>query len=194
RIQGGADPLDASGVHPEAYPVVRRILAKTHADVATLIGNTKTLRGLNPAEFTDEAFGLPTVNDILKELEKPGRDPRPGFQTATFAEGVHTLGDLEPGMVLEGVVTKSGDVVKVKVLSVDIPRNRISLTMRLQDDGEPGAGGGRSPRGAKRDPQGSSRTTAADSGRPRPAPRPGDNRRGGGPGDGGTAGRAGDRQ
>ena len=222
RIQGGADPLDASGVHPEAYPVVRRILEKTHADVATLIGNTKTLRGLNPAEFTDEAFGLPTVNDILKELEKPGRDPRPGFQTATFAEGVHTLGDLEPGMVLEGVVTnvaafgafvdigvhqdglvhvsamsnnfvadprdvaKSGDVVKVKVLSVDIPRNRISLTMRLQDEGEPGAGGGRSPRGAKRDPQGSSRTTAADSGRPRPAARPGDNRRGGGSGDGST--------
>ena len=74
------DPLDASGVHPEAYPVVRRILEKTHADVATLIGNTKTLRGLNPAEFTDEAFGLPTVNDILKELEKPGRDPRQGFQ------------------------------------------------------------------------------------------------------------------
>ena len=230
RIQGGADPLDASGVHPEAYPVVRRILEQTHADVATLIGNTKTLRGLNPAEFTDEAFGLPTVNDILKELEKPGRDPRPGFQTATFAEGVHTLGDLEPGMVLEGVVTnvaafgafvdigvhqdglvhvsamsnnfvadprdvaKSGDVVKVKVLSVDIPRNRISLTMRLQDDGEPGAGGGRSPRGAKRDPQGSSRTTSADSGRPRPTARPGDNRRGGGSGDGSTGGRAGDRQ
>jgi uncharacterized protein len=230
RIQGGADPLDASGVHPEAYPVVRRILEKTHADVATLIGNTKTLRGLNPAEFTDEAFGLPTVNDILKELEKPGRDPRPGFQTATFAEGVHTLGDLEPGMVLEGVVTnvaafgafvdigvhqdglvhvsamsnnfvadprdvaKSGDVVKVKVQSVDIPRNRISLTMRLQDDGEPGAGGGRSPRGAKRDPQGSSRTSAADSGRPRPTARPGDNRRGGGSGDSSTGGRAGDRQ
>jgi uncharacterized protein len=230
RIRGGADPLDTSGVHPEAYPVVRRILEKTHADVATLIGNAKTLRGLNPAEFTDEAFGLPTVNDILKELEKPGRDPRPGFQTATFAEGVHTLGDLEPGMVLEGVVTnvaafgafvdigvhqdglvhvsamssnfvadprdvaKSGDVVRVKVLSVDIPRNRISLTMRLQDDGEQGAGGGRSPRGAKRDPQGSSRTSAADSGRPRPAARPGDNRRGGGSGDGTTGGPAGDRQ
>ena len=227
RIQGGADPLDASGVHPEAYPVVRRILAKTHADVATLIGNTKTLRGLNPAEFTDEAFGLPTVNDILKELEKPGRDPRPGFQTATFAEGVHTLGDLEPGMVLEGVVTnvaafgafvdigvhqdglvhvsamsnnfvadprdvaKSGDVVKVKVLSVDIPRNRISLTMRLQDDGEPGAGGGRPPRGER---QGSSRTTAADSGRPGSSARPGDARRGGGSGDGAPGGRPGDRQ
>ncbi len=138
-------------------------------DVGALIGDTKTLRGLNPTEFTDEAFGLPTVNDILKELEKPGRDPRPEFQTATFAEGVHTLGDLEAGMVLEGVVTnvaafgafvdigvhqdglvhvsalsknfvadphdvvKSGDVVRVKVLSVDIPRHRISLTMRTDD-------------------------------------------------------------
>ena len=201
--------------------MVRRILAKTSADVATLIGNAKTLRGLNPAEFTDEAFGLPTVNDILKELEKPGRDPRPEFQTATFAEGVHTLSDLEPGMVLEGVVTnvaafgafvdigvhqdglvhvsamsstfvadprdvaKSGDVVKVKVLSVDIPRNRISLTMRLQDEGEPGASGGRPSRG---DRPGSSRTTAADSGRPRSSARPGDNRRGGGSG-GGSPGR-----
>jgi uncharacterized protein len=220
RIQGGDDPLDASGVHPEAYPVVRRILTKTNTDVATLIGNAKTLRGLNPAEFTDEAFGLPTVNDILKELEKPGRDPRPEFQTATFAEGVHTLNDLEPGMVLEGVVTnvaafgafvdigvhqdglvhvsamssnfvadprdvaKSGDVVKVKVLSVDIPRNRISLTMRLQDEGEPGASGARSPRGAKGDTQGSSRTSPADSGRPRSSARPGDNRRGGGQGSG----------
>ncbi|HEY0932671.1 MAG TPA: Tex family protein, partial [Trebonia sp.] len=105
RIRGGDDPLDTSGVHPEAYPVVRRILAKTEVGVAELIGNAQTLRGLDPAEFTDEAFGLPTVTDILRELEKPGRDPRPGFQTATFAEGVHTLGDLEPGMVLEGVVT-----------------------------------------------------------------------------------------
>jgi uncharacterized protein len=230
RIQGGADPLDASGVHPEAYPVVRRILEKTHDDVATLIGNTKTLRGLNPAEFTDEEFGVPTVNDILKELEKPGRDPRPEFQTATFAEGVQTLGDLEPGMVLEGVVTnvaafgafvdigvhqdglvhvsamsnnfvtdprdvaKSGDVVKVKVLSVDIPRHRISLTMRLQDEGEAGArggraaeqraGGGRSPRGER--PAGS-RTTAADPGRAPSAARPGDNRGTGAPGGGAGA-------
>jgi uncharacterized protein len=227
RIQGGDDPLDASGVHPEAYPVIRRILEKTRSDVATLIGNAKTLRGLNPAEFTDEAFGLPTVNDILKELEKPGRDPRPEFQTATFAEGVQTLGDLEPGMVLEGVVTnvaafgafvdigvhqdglvhvsamsntfvadprdvaKSGDVVKVKVQSVDIPRNRISLTMRLQDDGAPGASGGRPPRGER---PGASRTSGADSGRPRSSARPGDNRRAGGPGDGAPGGRAGDRQ
>ena len=233
RIRGGADPLDTSGVHPEAYPVVRRILAKTHDDVASLIGNTKTLRGLNPVEFTDEAFGLPTVNDILRELEKPGRDPRPEFQTATFAEGVHTLDDLEPGMVLEGVVTnvaafgafvdigvhqdglvhvsamsnnfvadprdvaKPGDVVQVKVMSVDIPRNRISLTMRLQDDagaGE-GRGGGRPPRGersARSEGSEASRTSAADSARaPSPA-RPGDGRPGA-PRGGEGAGPRGDR-
>ncbi|MDX6343535.1 MAG: protein Tex, partial [Trebonia sp.] len=243
RIRGGDDPLDTSGVHPEAYPVIRRILEKTRSDVATLIGNAKTLRGLNPAEFTDEAFGLPTVSDILKELEKPGRDPRPEFQTATFAEGVQTLGDLEPGMVLEGVdtnvaafgafvdigvhqdglvhvsamsntfvadprdVAKSGDVVKVRVQSVDIPRNRISLTMRLQDDGAPGASGGRPPPGER---PGASRTSGADSGRPRSAPGPGgggrgggsggsgNDRRGGGPGAGGdrrgnSAGTGGDR-
>ena len=224
RIRGGADPLDISGVHPEAYPVVRRISAMTNTDVATLIGNAQTLRGLNPAQFTDEAFGLPTVTDILKELEKPGRDPRPEFQTATFAEGVHTLGDLEPGMVLEGVVTnvaafgafvdigvhqdglvhvsamsqnfvadprdvaKSGDVVKVKVLSVDIPRNRISLTMRLQDEGEAGAGGGRSPRG----PRQSSGTGSADAGTGR-GTSPGGERRGGTGGDRRSAGRQGGR-
>jgi protein Tex len=192
RIRGGGNPLDASGVHPEAYPVVRRILERTQTDMAALIGNAQALRGLDPRDFTDEAFGLPTVSDILKELEKPGRDPRPEFQTATFAEGVHTLGDLEPGMVLEGVVTnvaafgafvdigvhqdglvhvsalsdsfvadprdiaKPGDVVKVKVLSVDIPRNRISLTMRLREDAGPGqgrAGGGR-PRPQGDRPQG----------------------------------------
>src|SRR3984885_14351803 len=215
RIRGGGNPLDASGVHPEAYPVVRRILERTNTDVAALIGNAQALRGLDPRDFTDEAFGLPTVNDILKELEKPGRDPRPEFQTATFAEGVHTLGDLEPGMVLEGVVTnvaafgafvdigvhqdglvhvsamsvnfvadprdvaKPGDVVKVKVLSVDIPRNRISLTMRLREEGEGGAGqgrpsGGRPGRGGKPAGQGT--------GRPRSSARPVDNRRGGGAG------------
>jgi protein Tex len=198
RIRGGDDPLDASGVHPEAYPVVRRILEKTQEDVGALIGDSKTLRGLNPTEFTDEAFGLPTVNDILKELEKPGRDPRPEFQTATFADGVHTLGDLEPGMVLEGVVTnvaafgafvdigvhqdglvhvsalsknfvadphdvvKSGDVVQVKVLIVDIPRHRISLTMRTDDPADGAQPNPRSPRGprpaAKSRSQSSSRT------------------------------------
>jgi uncharacterized protein len=246
RIRGGENPLDTSGVHPEAYPVVRRILEKTHTDVASLIGNAQALRGLNPAEFTDEAFGLPTVSDIFKELEKPGRDPRPEFQTATFAEGVHTLGDLEPDMILEGVVTnvaafgafvdigvhqdglvhvsamsanfvtdprevaKPGDVVKVKVLSVDIPRNRISLTMVLREDngagprgggggaGQRGAGGGRGPAGA-RPPRGdrpaSSRTGAADTARPAAPSRPGDGGRAGGPGDrrrsGGPGGRTG---
>jgi protein Tex len=190
RIRGGDDPLDTSGVHPEAYPVVRRILEKTETDVVALIGNSKTLRSLNPTEFTDEAFGLPTVNDIIKELEKPGRDPRPEFQTATFAEGVHTLKDLEVGMVLEGVVTnvaafgafvdigvhqdglvhvsamsknfvsdprevaKSGDVVKVKVLLVDIPRNRISLTMRTDEAAEAGSGDARPPRGPRGPRQG----------------------------------------
>ena len=213
RIRGGDDPLDASGVHPEAYPVVRRILAAAHADVPALIGNPAVLRGLNPAGFTDDAFGLPTVTDILKELEKPGRDPRPQFQTATFAEGVVALSDLEPGMVLEGVVTnvaafgafvdigvhqdglvhvsalsdtfvsdprevaKPGDVVKVKVLSVDIPRNRISLTMRLREpgDGARGAGGGRPGRGAR---PASSRTGGADTASARSSSRPGSDRGG----------------
>jgi uncharacterized protein len=212
RIRGGDDPLDASGVHPESYPVVRRILATTATDVTGLIGNTRVLRGLNPAEFTDEAFGLPTVNDILGELEKPGRDPRPEFQTATFAEGVHTLADLEPGMVLEGVVTnvaafgafvdvgvhtdglvhvsamargfvsdprsvaKPGDVVRVKVLSVDTARQRISLTMRLDDPADGGAKAGGSPRGSR---PSSSRTHAADS-PASPSPRDGAGPRGGG--------------
>ncbi|MFG2593623.1 Tex family protein [Streptomyces sp. NPDC048438] len=105
RIRGGDDPLDASSVHPEAYPVVRTMVKRTGGDVASLIGNTDTLRSLRPDDFVDEKFGLPTVTDILKELEKPGRDPRPAFRTATFKEGVEKLGDLVPGMVLEGVVT-----------------------------------------------------------------------------------------
>ena len=170
RITGGADPLDGSAVHPEAYPVVRRIIKSAATPVSELIGNTAVLRSLKPADFTDDRFGLPTVTDILRELEKPGRDPRPAFTTATFAEGVESLADLVPGMVLEGVVTnvaafgafvdigvhqdglvhvsamsrnfvsdprevaKSGDVVKVKVLSVDIPRKRVSLSMRLDDE------------------------------------------------------------
>ncbi|MFE6228328.1 Tex family protein [Streptomyces sp. NPDC057854] len=170
RIRGGDDPLDASAVHPEAYPVVRRMAKTTGGEVAALIGDTGTLRSLRPADFVDETFGLPTVTDILRELEKPGRDPRPAFRTATFKEGVEKIGDLAPGMVLEGVVTnvaafgafvdvgvhqdglvhvsamsktfvkdprdvvKPGDVVKVKVLDVDIPRKRISLTLRLDDE------------------------------------------------------------
>jgi protein Tex len=105
RITGGDDPLDASSVHPEAYPVVRRILTAAGTGMPELTGNTTALRALRPADFTDERFGLPTVTDILGELEKPGRDPRPAFTTASFAEGVETLADLAPGMILEGVVT-----------------------------------------------------------------------------------------
>jgi uncharacterized protein len=184
RIPGGDDPLDASSVHPEAYPVARRILARAGTDMRGVIGNTSLLRSLRPQDFTDERFGLPTVTDILSELEKPGRDPRPAFATASFAEGVETLEDLAPGMVLEGVVTnvaafgafvdigvhqdglvhvsamsrtfvsdprqvvKSGDVVRVRVLGVDIPRKRISLTLRLDEDapaGRPGKGQGQAP-------------------------------------------------
>jgi protein Tex len=170
RISGGDDPLDSSSVHPEAYPVVRRILSVARTPVRELIGNSALLRSLRPADFTDDRFGLPTVTDIMRELEKPGRDPRPAFTTATFAEGVETLADLAPGMVLEGVVTnvaafgafvdvgvhqdglvhvsamsrsfvsdprqvaKPGDIVRVKVLSIDAGRKRISLTMRLDDN------------------------------------------------------------
>ncbi|GAA2993782.1 Tex family protein [Actinokineospora diospyrosa] len=170
RIPSGDDPLDSSSVHPEAYPVVRRILASTGGDLPALIGNTPKLRALRPQDFIDDTFGLPTVTDIIAELDKPGRDPRPEFKTATFADGVEKLGDLRPGMTLEGVVTnvaafgafvdigvhqdglvhvsalsknfvkdprevvKSGDVVRVKVLEVDIPRKRISLTLRLDDE------------------------------------------------------------
>ena len=105
RIPGGTNPLDASAVHPESYPVVEKIVEKTGLSVTSLIGNTKVLHGLNAADFTDDRFGLPTVTDIIVELEKPGRDPRPEFKTAKFAEGVHELKDLTPGMQLEGVVT-----------------------------------------------------------------------------------------
>jgi len=177
RIPSGDDPLDASGVHPEAYPVVRRILEATKSDIKVLIGNSGVLKKLNPQSFTDEKFGVPTVKDILSELEKPGRDPRPEFKTATFMEGVEKISDLKPGMMLEGVVTnvaafgafvdvgvhqdglvhisalsdtfvkdprdvvKPGDIVKVKVLEVDIPRKRISLTMRMSDPVEKRSGG-----------------------------------------------------
>ena len=173
RITGGDDPLDASSVHPESYPVVRRILTAAGTPLPGLIGNTKLLRTLAPQSFADDRFGVPTVTDILRELEKPGRDPRPAFRTAAFADGVETLADLTPGLVLEGVVTnvaafgafvdigvhqdglvhvsamsrnfvsdprevaKPGDVVRVKVLGVDIPRQRISLTLRLDDEEAP---------------------------------------------------------
>jgi protein Tex len=181
RITGGDDPLDASSVHPEAYPVVRRILTAVGVGMSELIGNTPVLRSLRPKDFTDDRFGLPTVSDILAELQKPGRDPRPAFTTAAFAEGVQTLEDLAPGMILEGVVTnvaafgafvdvgvhqdglvhvsamsrkfvsdprevaRPGDVVRVKVLAVDVPRKRISLTLRLDEEPD-GAGQGGGPR------------------------------------------------
>lgn len=176
RISNGDNPLDASSVHPEAYPVVEKIVAKTGRAVQQIVGDATFIKGLRPADFTDERFGLPTVMDILKELDKPGRDPRPEFKTATFQDGVEDIKDLQPGMILEGVVTnvanfgafvdigvhqdglvhisalsnkfiddprkvvKAGDVVKVKVLEVDVPRKRIALTMRLDD--EPGAARG----------------------------------------------------
>ncbi|MBM9618083.1 RNA-binding transcriptional accessory protein [Streptomyces zhihengii] len=182
RIRGGDDPLDASSVHPEAYPVVRRMVKSGGGEVAALIGNTSVLRSLRPGDFVDDTFGLPTVTDILRELEKPGRDPRPAFRTATFKEGVEKIGDLAPGMVLEGVVTnvaafgafvdvgvhqdglvhvsamsktfvkdprdvvKPGDVVRVKVQEVDIPRKRISLTLRLDDEAAAPAAGQGAPR------------------------------------------------
>ncbi|CAH1748746.1 putative RNA-binding protein YhgF [Thauera humireducens] len=201
RIPSGDNPLDASSVHPEAYPVVERILARVQKSVRELMGNDSFLKSLKPAEFTDERFGLPTVQDILAELEKPGRDPRPEFRTAAFREGVETLKDLQPGMLLEGVVTnvtnfgafvdigvhqdglvhisalsntfvkdphsvvKAGQVVKVKVLEVDIPRNRIALTMRMSD--EPAAR--RAEPGGRPARSGDSQDRGGNSARPRSA-------------------------
>ncbi|MBL5861395.1 RNA-binding transcriptional accessory protein [Serratia fonticola] len=181
RINHGDNPLDASTVHPETYPVVERILAATRQALQDLMGNPSAVRSLKASDFTDDKFGVPTVTDILKELEKPGRDPRPEFKTATFAEGVETLNDLQVGMILEGSVTnvtnfgafvdigvhqdglvhissladkfvedphtvvKAGDIVKVKVMEVDLQRKRIALSMRLDEqpgEGSPRRGGG----------------------------------------------------
>ena len=182
----GANPLDRSAVHPEAYPVVERILARIGKGIRDVMGKGEVLKGLSPSDFTDEKFGAPTVRDILAELEKPGRDPRPEFKTAAFADGIESLADLRPGMMLEGVVTnvaafgafvdigvhqdglvhvsaladrfvkdphevvKAGMVVKVRVMEVDIKRQRIALSMRKNDDGREGprsssgsGGGGR---------------------------------------------------
>ncbi|MEZ9875768.1 Tex family protein [Vibrio breoganii] len=169
RIMNGRNPLDSSSVHPEAYPVVKTIAEKTSKPISNLIGDSAFLGKLNAIDFTNEQFGLPTVTDIIKELDKPGRDPRPEFKTATFAEGIDKVSDLEVGMVLEGVVSnvanfgafvdigvhqdglvhisaltdkyvsdprevvKAGDIVKVKVMEVDIQRKRIALSMRLND-------------------------------------------------------------
>ncbi len=189
RIMQGDNPLDASAVHPEAYPVVEKILATVQRNIQTVIGDSQLLKTLRPQDFTDQRFGVPTVVDILRELEKPGRDPRPEFKTATFAEGVESLTDLQVGMVLEGVVTnvanfgafvdigvhqdglvhisalshqfvsdprkvvKAGQLVKVKVLEVDVARKRIALTMRLDDElGAPATarqGGSRRSEGAR---------------------------------------------
>src|SRR5690606_28297403 len=104
RIRDGAEPLDASAVHPEAYGVARRIVQACGRDIRALMGDTAALRRMRPEEFVDDTFGLPTVRDILTELEKPGRDPRPSFVTATFADGIEVIGDLRPGMLLEGTV------------------------------------------------------------------------------------------
>ncbi|HGE6660198.1 TPA: Tex family protein [Serratia marcescens] len=203
RINHGDNPLDASTVHPEAYPVVQRILAATEQALQDLMGNASAVRSLKAVDFTDDKFGVPTVTDILKELEKPGRDPRPEFKTATFAEGVETLNDLQPGMILEGSVTnvtnfgafvdigvhqdglvhissladkfvedphtvvKAGDIVKVKVMEVDLQRKRIALSMRL--DEQPGEGsprrGGNAP--AQRD--NANRSAPANKAKPRNA-------------------------
>ncbi|TPG11424.1 RNA-binding transcriptional accessory protein [Rhodanobacter glycinis] len=191
RVSSGDNPLDASSVHPEAYPVVERIIAQCGREVRNIIGDSGFLRGLKPEQFTDEKFGVPTVRDILKELEKPGRDPRPEFVAPSFAEGVEDVKDLKPGMILEGRVTnvaafgafvdigvhqdglvhvsalshtfvkdprdavKAGDIVKVKVMEIDLPRQRIGLSMRLDDEpgqaraGRPAGGGGGD--GGKRD-------------------------------------------
>ncbi len=194
RIADGDQPLDASAVHPEAYPVVERIVKVCGRPIAQLIGDTATLRNLKLEQFTDDRFGLPTVRDIVGELEKPGRDPRPAFKAARFADGIEKLSDLQPGMVLEGVVTnvaafgafvdigvhqdglvhisslsdkfvkdprsvvKVGDVVKVKVMEVDVPRKRIALTCRLDD--VPGEA-----RGGKREQAAAGGDTARNSGR-----------------------------
>ncbi|MGO4328428.1 Tex family protein [Cupriavidus sp. 2TAF22] len=183
RVNDGDNPLDRSSVHPEAYPVVTRILEHIKKGLPDVMGNREALRGLSPTAFTDETFGLPTVRDILSELEKPGRDPRPEFKTATFQDGVEDIKDLQPGMVLEGVVTnvaafgafvdigvhqdglvhisalstkfikdaheavKAGQIVKVKVMEVDVKRNRIGLSMRLDD--EPGQGPARAGQGER---------------------------------------------
>lgn len=196
RVMKGDNPLDASAVHPEAYPVVKRIAESSQRDIRSLIGDSSFLRQLDPKQFTDEYFGLPTVTDILKELDKPGRDPRPEFKTASFQDGVETLADLKLGMQLEGVVTnvtnfgafvdigvhqdglvhisalsekfvkdprevvKAGDIVKVKVMEVDIPRKRIALSMRMGDTpgekiegAKPSGGAKRNERPARSAPQ-----------------------------------------
>lgn len=223
RVPGGDNPLDASSVHPEAYPVASRIVKACGRPLPEVMGNAGLLKTLDPADFVDEAFGLPTVRDILAELEKPGRDPRPEFKTARLAEGIETMSDLKPGMGLEGTVTnvtnfgafvdigvhqdglvhvsqiadrfvrdpaevvKAGDIVRVRVIEVDMARKRIALTMRKDGGAEAGQPGGR---GAGPDPRGNG-PRGGGSGGPgggdRPKGGPGGPRRGG-PGGGGSGG------
>lgn len=193
RVAGGDNPLDASAVHPESYSVVEKIATKHGRDIRGVIGDSTFLRDVKPAEYVDEKFGLPTITDILKELDKPGRDPRPEFKTAQFQDGVETINDLIPGMILEGTVTnvtnfgafidigvhqdglvhisalsntfikdprevvKAGDIVKAKVMEVDVPRKRIALSLRLDDTPgektEGAKGGGRSSQNQQRNAQ-----------------------------------------
>ena len=200
RIRDGNNPLDRSAVHPEAYPLVARIVARTGLAIGELMGKTSVLRAVQPEEFVDAQFGLPTVKDILAELEKPGRDPRPDFRTASFKEGIERIGDLTPGMQLEGVVTnvtnfgafvdigvhqdglvhvsqladrfvkdprevvKAGEIVTVKVVTIDLARKRIALTMKLRDPvvspGGVSETGGVSEKSAPRAPEESARQPA----------------------------------
>lgn len=217
RIADGDEPLDASAVHPEAYPVVERIVQATGRPIQALVGDAGFVRSLKPAQFTDERFGEPTVRDILAELEKPGRDPRPEFRAAQFADGVEDIKDLREGMILEGVVSnvaafgafvdigvhqdglvhisalsdrfvkdprevvKAGDIVKVKVLEVDVARKRIALTRRLDDapaPRQPRGDHGRDREGAARNAgpsRGSARSGKPGGGAPKPAAPPANN-------------------
>lgn len=202
RIPNGDEPLDTSSVHPEAYGLAKKIVAACGRDLRSLMGDSATLKALDPRSFVDERFGLPTVRDILTELEKPGRDPRPSFKTATFTDGIDEIADLKPGMLLEGTVTnvaafgafvdigvhqdglvhvsqladrfvkdphevvKAGDVVKVRVVEVDVKRKRIGLTMR-KDGAPPRAQAGRAPAG-----KGKSTGTRSQGGRSRSSGQP----------------------
>ncbi|MGR6466575.1 Tex family protein [Rhizobium sp. PAMB 3182] len=199
RIPNGKEPLDASAVHPEAYGVAKKIVAACGRDLRTLMGDSAALKAVDPRKFVDETFGLPTVKDIIAELEKPGRDPRPEFRTATFADGIDEITDLKPGMLLEGTVTnvaafgafvdigvhqdglvhvsqladrfvkdphevvKAGDVVKVRVVEVDVKRKRIGLTMRKDD------GGAAAERSARPPQPNAGRPPARDARKPQPA-------------------------
>ncbi|MCW2526218.1 MAG: RNA-binding transcriptional accessory protein [Pseudonocardiales bacterium] len=210
RVADADDPLDSSSVHPEAYPVVRRIVTASGLPLGSLVGNARALHALRPETFVDDTFGLPTVTDIFAELEKPGRDPRPAFTTASFADGVDTVNDVRVGMVLEGAVTnvaafgafvdigvhsdglvhvsamsrsfvkdprdvvKSGDVVRVKVTSVDVARKRIGLTLRLDEDPVLGQSAGASDPNSRSDARSDTRSdTRPRSPKPRSAQSPG---------------------